>query len=369
MKILYDHQIFTQQHYGGISRYFFELIRRFDGIENSCEVATLFTENAYYNNNYDPKLKSFFPNKNFKGKSRFISTANQYVSNHKISNGNYDVFHPTYYDKYFLNGGNKEKRPFVVTFYDMIHEKFCGQFESLKNDTKIFYQKKELLEKSSKVIAISETTKNDIMEFFDVDAGKIDVVYLGSSLECFDISSKPLIAEDYILFVGNRSEYKNFSFFIITMAELLIDNNLKVVCAGGGDFTLEELNVLASLKLENRVVYKKIIDDKILSNYYAHALFFCFPSLYEGFGIPVLEAFASSCPLLLSNGGSLPEVGGDAAVYFDPTVADSLKSAASKLINDESLRRSIKEKGKLRLDQFSWDKTFQDHLKVYESVI
>ncbi|GAA3779478.1 glycosyltransferase family 1 protein [Flavobacterium ginsengiterrae] len=367
MKILYDHQIFTQQKYGGISRYFFELIKRFDGINNSCEVATLLTENAYYNNKFDPKVKSFFSGTNFKGKSRIVNSVNKHCSKSKISKGNYDVFHPTYYDKYFLE--SSKELPFVVTFYDMIHEKFSGQFESLRRDGEIFEQKKKLLEKSSKVIAISETTKNDIMEFFDVDAAKIDVVYLGNSLQNFDVGNKPLIEEDYILFVGNRSEYKNFNFFITAIAELLIENNLKVVCAGGGDFTAEEIQHLRLLKLEDKVVFKKIINDNVLSNYYIHALFFCFPSLYEGFGIPVLEAFACGCPILLSNGGSLPEVGGDAAVYFDPNLADSLKIAASTLIKNESLRNSLKIRGIKRLELFSWNKTFKDHLSVYESVV
>lgn len=366
MKILYDHQIFTAQKYGGISRYFFELIKRFDGIDDSCDVAIDFTNNAYYNKDFNPKLSKGFPNFHFRGKGRITKFFNERKSLQAISSGNFDVFHPTYYDNYFLD--RLKDKPLVVTFHDMIHEKFANQFK-FKDGTVIFNRKKNFLEKSSKIIAVSETTKKDILEYFDIDPSKIEVVYLGNSLENFDVGNQRLVNEDYILFVGNRGEYKNFTFFVSSMAQFLIDNNLKLICAGGGDFSPQEIILIQSLKLENRVVFKKTINDNMLANYYTHALFFCFPSLYEGFGIPVLEAFACGCPALLSNGGSLPEVGGDAAVYFDPTSMDSLKTEVHKLLNDEQLRKTLKEKGRERLPKFSWDKTFQQHLEVYKSVI
>jgi glycosyltransferase involved in cell wall biosynthesis len=367
MKIQYDHQIFTQQQYGGISRYFYELIKRFDGNEDSCKVATMFSENAYYNKNFNPELNGLLPDFHFKGKGRIMAYFNKKKSLKDVQNADFDVFHPTYYDDYFVN--KLRGKPFVVTFYDMIHEKFSSQFESLRSDTKIFDGKKRLLEHSSKIIAISETTKKDIIEIFDVDSSKIDVVYLGNSLQYFDKGDNRLVEEDYILFVGNRTIYKNFIFFVTAIAPLLIDNNLKLICAGGGNFSQEELDLLKRLKVEERVVFKQIVNDDVLANYYSNAVFFCFPSLYEGFGIPVLEAFACGCPALLSTGGSLPEIGADAALYFDPTNPDSLEKVAIKLISDRSLRQSLKEKGYSRLKEFSWDKTFQDHLNVYQSII
>jgi glycosyltransferase involved in cell wall biosynthesis len=367
MKILYDHQIFTTQQYGGISRYFFELIKRFDGVEHSCDVATHYTDNAYYNKEFNSKLNRILPNSHFRGKKRITDYLNEKKSISKIKKGDFNVLHPTYYDDYFLE--IIKKRPFVVTFYDMIHEKFSNKYESLKSDTKIFDNKKRLLEYSNKIIAISETTKKDIIELFDVDSSKIDVVYLGDSLHDFDIENKRLINEDYLLFVGNRENYKNFIFFISGIGQLLIDNNLKLICAGGGDFSIQEISLIKSLKLENLVVTKKIVNDNVLANYYANALFFCFPSLYEGFGIPVLESFACGCPILLSSGGSLPEVGGDAAYYFDPTDAESLRESAEELINNQVLRQNLKEKGFKRLEQFSWDKTYEETLEVYKSVI
>ena len=367
MRILYDHQVFSIQKYGGASRYFYELMKRFNGNIHSCKVATVFSENVYYNKDFNTGLNKLLPDFHFKGKGKFMAYFNKKKSFKVIKNGDFDVFHPTYYDNYFLDKINK--KPFVVTFHDMIHEKLSNQFVSLKLDTKIFDNKRRLLEQSNKIIAVSETTKKDIIEYFDVDSSKIEVIYLGNSLQNFETGHNRLVLEDYILFVGNRAIYKNFIFFVNTIAKLLISCNLKLICAGGGNFTQDELTLFHKLKLKDRVIFKQIVNDNILANYYYHALFFCFPSLYEGFGIPVLESFACGCPALLSIGGSLPEIGGDAALYFDPTNSDSLEQAATKLINSQSLRQSLKEKGRIRLKEFSWDNTFEDHLNVYRSII
>lgn len=367
MKILYDHQIFTQQKYGGISRYFFELIRRFGGGVNSCEVATLFSDNAYYNKVFNPQLNKILPTFDFIGKPKITRSLNFGKSIIKVKNGNFDVFHPTYYNDYFLKSiGNK---PFVVTFYDMIHEKFGDQYSELSNDKQAFEFKKSVAQRANKIIAISKTTKNDIIEIYGIDEEKIDVVYLGNSLEMNIGDTYKFVDENYILFVGNRSIYKNFVGFVTAISSLLINNNLKLVCAGGGDFSPSEIDFIHKMGMKENIILIKNINDEILSNLYRNALFFVFPSLYEGFGIPVLESFASACPILLSNGGSLPEVGGDAALYFDPTDAHSIYTATDQLINDMALREALVQKGTTRLSKFSWDNTFKETLNVYESLV
>jgi glycosyltransferase involved in cell wall biosynthesis len=367
MKIQFDHQIFTNQQYGGISRYFHELIKRFDGLENISNVSTLFSNNAYYNEEVNSKVKPFFPKSSFRGKGRIMYSLNQQVSKSAIGKGDYDVLHPTYYDTYFLK--TIKSKPFVVTFYDMIHEKFENQFSDLKQDKTIYNNKKLLLEHSSRIIAISESTKRDIIEIFNVDEAKIEVVYLGNSLKNPVDDSARIIEYDYILFVGNRGGYKNFELFMTSIADLLKGHAIRLVCAGGGLFTIDEMRMIKKLDLEPFIEFKKIINDSALANFYRNALFFSFPSLYEGFGIPVLESFACNCPALLSNGGSLPEIGGDAAAYFDPTDSQSIYTSVSNLINTKSLRQTLKENGVIRLKEFSWDKTFADTLDVYKSIL
>ena len=367
MKILFDHQIFTQQRYGGISRYFFELIKRFDTVNNSCKVATLYTDNAYYNKNFNHDLNRILPEGNFRGKSRITSLLNARKSILEINRGNFDVFHPTYYNDYFLR--NIGEKPFVVTFYDMIHEKFANEYPELSNDISTYQFKKSVAERANRIIAISETTKNDIVDIYGIKKEKIDVVYLGNSLVNNLDDLDTIIQGDYILFVGNRNLYKNFNRFLTVASNLLLSNNLKLVCAGGGAFLNDEIEFIKNMGLKASIILVEKIDDKILSNLYKNALFFVFPSLYEGFGIPVLESFACNCPTLLSNGGSLPEIGGDGALYFDVNDDESLYKSISTLIDDESLRNELCEKGSNRMQYFSWDNTFNDTLNVYNKII
>jgi glycosyltransferase involved in cell wall biosynthesis len=252
MKVLFDDQIFTLQEYGGISRYFYELIKR--GVkENDLEVnvSLKLSNNAYLNKNTYPGLHSFYPHKNIKGKFHFIKWVNQTVSNRAVKRGKYDVFHPTYYDTAFLKHLPAGK-PFTVTFLDMIHEKLSHKDEQLAIDKTIYNNKKLLLERASKVIAISESTKNDIIEIFGVEKDRIEVIYLGSSFSAEVATDKRIIDAPYVLFVGNRAGYKNFQFFLKAVVPVLTDNKeLKVVCAGGRSFNADEMALIEELKLSD----------------------------------------------------------------------------------------------------------------------
>lgn len=369
MKVLFDDQIFTLQEYGGISRYFYELIKR--GVEENdldVNVSLKLSNNAYLNKNTYPGLHSFYPHKNIKGKFHFIKWVNQTVSNRAVKKGKFDVFHPTYYDTAFLKHLPAGK-PFTATFLDMIHEKLSHKDEQLAIDKTIYNNKKLLLERASRVIAISESTKNDIIEIFGVDKDRIEVIYLGSSFSAEQATDKRIIDSPYILFVGNRAGYKNFHFFLKAVVPVLTDNKeLKVVCAGGRQFSADEKVLIEELKLSDRVIYKDI-EDKTLANFYKYAEAFVFPSLYEGFGIPVLEAFACGCPCLLSNTSSLPEVGGDAALYFDPLDADSLRTSLSTVLNNKDVRNNLVEKGLIRQQLFSWNKMYTQTIEFYKSLL
>lgn len=365
MKVTYDHQIFTLQEYGGISRYFYELLKRFEVSDSTFNVATLYSNNEYLKSVTNVQSNSFLGNVRFRGKGRLLQFINSQYSSYKIRQSDFDVLHPTYYDPYVLK--NIGSKPFVITLHDMIHEKFSSRFKEIA-DPKLFERKKQLLENASKIIAVSESTKRDIIDYFGVSKSSIEVVYLGNSLISSSPNEVPIIKDSYILYVGIRSAYKNFLFFLKTVSDLLVSNDLKLVCAGGGPFTDEEKKAIKNLNLSAIVMYVHFNEDRVLSNLYSNAICFVFPSLYEGFGIPVLESFACRCPIITTTGGSLPEVAGDAAVYFSPDDPESLHKAVSSVINDCELRDEMRNRGEERLKLFSWDITFSKTLKIYSSL-
>ncbi len=226
------------------------------------------------------------------------------------------------------------------------------------------------MSRAAKVIAISESTKTDLIEIFDVDASKIEVIYLASAL-VNDPASEASIScpEKYLLFVGRRGGYKNFATFFEAAIELLKnDSDLYIVCAGGGRFTSAEVGLFNSTGLASRIVQYDI-SDSTLAQLYRSAQCFVFPSLYEGFGIPVLEAFSCGCPLLCSNVSSLPEIAGGAALLFDPHSPESIYAALTQVLNSASLQQQLRDAGHLREKQFSWEKTARDTKKLYQNVV
>ena len=247
----------------------------------------------------------------------------------------------------------------------MIHEKFSDYFP--KND-RTTEKKKILVEKSSKIIAISESTKNDLCKIFKVNPEKVSVVYLATSFE--SIESEPLksIPQNYILFVGARGGYKNFNFMIEAIADILKRDGIFLICAGGGKFKKEEIELFSKFGID-KMVMQTTVSDSELKFLYQNAIAFIFPSLYEGFGIPILEAFSCGCPVILSNTSSFPEVAKDAGFYFDPYSLDSIKNAVKKIIYDNELREKLIARGYERLKFFSWEKTAKETLKIYKEIL
>lgn len=175
--------------------------------------------------------------------------------------------------------------------------------------------------------------------------------------------------ENFILYVGKRNTYKNFLFLIEAFNTLAATNRtLALVCAGGGKFTREEQRKIAKYHLTGRITHVQV-DDTALSYLYTKAQAFVFPSLYEGFGIPILEAFACGCPAVLSKKSSLPEVGGDAARYFDPENAESLVATLAEVLEDKKLSGSLRIKGFERIKLFSWEKTASMTIETYRKAV
>lgn len=366
MKVLYDYQIFVIQRYGGISRYFCELMKcwRKNG-EVDGRVAALLSNNEYLHDAGLGRFWRFSPERYFKGRDFILINLNRALSLAALRRQNFDLFHPTYYDPYFLR--HLGRKPFVLTVHDMTHERFPEMFSS---DDPTREWKRLLVERAARIIAISGHTRDDLVAQYGVDPAKIRVIHHGPTLSP-DAPAKPSLGLPgrYLLYVGDRREYKNFTAFVEAVAPLLHeDRQLEIVCTGGGLFKAGEVDLFDRLGIAGRVRQFSVADD-FLAGVYRNARALVFPSLYEGFGFPVLEAFACGCPAALSNAGALPEVAGEAAVYFDPRDRASMLDAMQRACYDEVLREDLKRKGMSRLANFSWERTAAATKAVYWEIL
>ena len=367
MKVLYDHQCFVQQQFGGVSRYHYQLIKELNKLQDvEATLSLKYSNNFYINEDNGFDVKKFFPNYKFYFKRTILDYINRFYTNRDLESGDYDIFHPTYFNPYFLKHLNN--KPFVLTVYDSIHEKYP---EIINSIDKTLENKKLLLSKAGLILAISNSTKNDLISLYNIPAEKIEVVYLAASINksLASSNSKLSLPEKYILFVGNRDFYKNFYNFILAVESLLKEHkDLLLICAGGGIFTNEEKKLFHSKELENKIMHKGA-DDVMLANLYSNALAFIFPTLYEGFGIPALEAMNCDCPVIMSNTSSLPEVGGEAAIYFDPNNIDDMREKIKLVIINKDLRNEIILKAKTQRQKFSFEKTAIKTLEVYKRLL
>ena len=366
MKILFDDQVFTNQKYGGISRYFVNLYEKINQYtEHSADISVKRSDNEHLQS-LEPHKRNLFTTKKSLllqdiGK-RFSGSLNRRFSIKYIEKGQYDVFHPTYFSPYVLD---HIKKPFVLTVYDMIHEHFPKHFPN--NSTSA--HKKQLCEHAAHIIAISHSTKKDLIELFGIPEGKVSVVHLAGALNpsSTDIES-PDLPEKYILFVGNRDFYKNFKCLYLAMRPMLQkDKDLHLVCTGP-EFNDAEVERFSKDGIQDQITHK-FVDDSTMYSFYNNAIAFVFPSLYEGFGIPVLESFSAQCPAILCSTSSLSEIGGNAALYFNGNDHEELRESIIKVISDNAFREKLVADGLKRLNDFSWSKTASETLAVYEKCI
>lgn len=273
----------------------------------------------------------------------------------------FDVFHPTYYDPYFLP--YLREKPYVVIVPDMTHEVFPYMFGDAET---ISRNKALIMEGAAKIITPTESTKRDIINLGGIDASKIVIIPLATSLTPTTARSCDL-PEEYILFVGNRQIYKNFGMFA-RVAALLMKNNkdMHLVCAGGGAFSRGEINLFNLLGIGTMVRYHAIHGD--LAEVYCRARVFVFPSLYEGFGVPTLEAMSCGCPVCCSNTSAFPEVGGNAAYYFNPYNAEDMRASIEYLLKHPDYCRYQTERGYNHAAKFSWKNTRELTSDVYRAV-
>jgi glycosyltransferase involved in cell wall biosynthesis len=231
--------------------------------------------------------------------------------------------------------------------------------------------KKQVLSRADKILAVSHNTKADLVDHYNIPEERITVTYLASSLKSTNINPNNQSQQGarFFLYVGARNLYKNFPDFVKALAPLIKTRaDLYLYCAGGGRFNRDELSLFAELKITNKVKIHSG-SDEILKELYSSAVALFYPSLYEGFGIPLLEAMNCGCPIATSNISSLPEVGGNAALYFDPLNKEEMLGVAERLVNDNEMRLSLIQKGYERAKEFSWEKTARETYLVYKAMI
>lgn len=358
LKIFYDYQILCGQKYGGVSRYYYDLICNIEDQKLAEPTIQCFcSRNKYFEEYFHKKSSEYHWTIGL-----IIQLINKLLTHKKLRRG-YDIIHPTFYDPYVLKRKNGHV---VVTVYDMIHELFPDLFSSHDHEAE---NKKKLLYQADHIIAISESTKRDILKLYpDIPADKISVIYIGSSFKYEEkIPEEISLPDKYVLFVGRRESYKNFERFFEAMKTLLDqDPKLHVLCIGGGAFNEKEKEQIG--EYADRVMQLNA-NDSVLAYAYSHAQCFVFPSLYEGFGIPTLEAFTCNCPVVLSNTSSMPEVGGDAVVYFDPENTEDIEAGIKRVLDDQELRKQMKQKGRKQLEKFSWPEIAQQMVSCYQQVV
>lgn len=364
VKVLFDHQTFSLQRYGGISRYFSNIVKELNGrTDFECKVGVVHSRNHYLETRekiltgklWNSLLKSDYGKRDYK--------VNGYYCEYLLKKGDFDIFHPTYYDPYYAI---KVRKPVVLTVHDMTHERLPEYFWAMNPLT---HQKRLSIERADKIIAISQATKNDILRYSNADPKKIEVIYHGIDI-CSPLKLKTVagIPDNYLLFVGDRSGYKNFYIFIKAFKELSVKYpELEVILTGGGPLGIADLELFYRLGLQSRIRHLQVTDDE-LNFLYQKASVFVYPSLNEGFGLPILEAGKAGCPMVLSDIDCFREIAQDSALFFDPFDVQALINAIESILTDSSLRLDLIAKSAKRLECFPIEKSVKETLDLYRTL-
>jgi len=364
MKIAYDYQTFTQQSYGGISRYYVRLAEEL--IARGKDV------NIFAPYHCNKLLESLPPsvlhgNRVSSGFSKPVALVmlmiNHIKSKGAIRKWNPDILHETYFS---IKSTAPKNCPTVVTVYDMIHEKFPSYFNRF-DPTSTWKQK--AVKRADHIICISESTRKDLLELFPALEAKVSVVHLGfTTSPIVQLQSKN--SKPYLLYVGTRNGHKNFSLLLESLASSpRLLSAFDLIAFGGGVFSRSELAQINRLGFQKTQIRQVGGSDDILTSHYKNAAAFVYPSLYEGFGLPPLEAMAQSCAVVSSNTSSMPEVIGDAGEFFDPTSMQQMAIAIENVVFSSSRKEELILKGKKRLELFTWNNCAENTLNIYNRLV
>lgn len=363
--LVFDHQIFSMQKFGGVSRYFSELINwisQFPDIKTRV-LSPVFV-NAYLRsmNNANADVSGYYiprpPNS-----ARLIRNLNAPLVAGLMHIRPPQIVHETYYFPFKLA---PRRTCTVITVHDMIHERFPKQFSPFDPTRK---NKSRAIKRADHIICVSKNTRNDLLETFDLEPSKVSVTHLASSLNRKKQTPFSL-SRPFLLFVGQRSGYKNFSNLLTGFSRSpWLRGNFALVCFGGGACTASEHSLIRRSGLRVDQVLFLSGDDCSLAGTYAGASALVYPSLYEGFGIPIVEAMGLGCPVACADASSLPEIAGDAAVYFDPNDSESITETLESLLGSSKRLKTLSDSGRIRAKDFSWERCAMETCGVYRSLL
>jgi glycosyltransferase involved in cell wall biosynthesis len=372
MKIAFDSQIFTTQRYGGVSRY---LVRLAESLIQSGHEAKVFGK---WHINYhlaeseglaDARMRRIlkYPWRTRRGLHHY----NDFVASRRMSAWPADIVHESYFGERAVG---PKGLPRVCTVHDMIDERMPDLFGDRTRATEL---KRKAVMRSDHIICISKQTKEDLIELFGVEEERISVVYHGS--EWLSSTSSKLVegscrqSEDqtkpYFLYVGQRGHYKNFKVLVQAFgASPTFKNDFQIKLFGGPELGKEEFRMLEQMGVSSAAITHESGSDLDLARLYRNAVALVYPSTYEGFGLPPLEAMTQGCPVIASSSAPMPEIIGPAAEYFDPNSADDHLRALNRVAFSTARRQELIELGHARAKEFSWRRCGLETLKVYRTI-
>jgi glycosyltransferase involved in cell wall biosynthesis len=363
VRILYDGEIYTGQPAGGINRYFANIISRLPSNFSPTLTTTTIRENNFPSH---PGLKTFlYPRHGFKP-GRVSYWLEKYYFRY-VTSFEYDLVHPTYYWLLTRYDMSKLKKPIVLTVHDMIHEVFADQIDPNQH---ISEQKKKAILSAQALICVSENTKRDLLIRYPIPEEKITVIYHASEIDITMSYNETLVPDSpYFLYVGGRIGYKKFTSLLAAFAKLVSKVTNLSLCIVGSPLTSAERKLVSDLGLNEFIKYYHYPSDCHLAKLYRCSLAFVYPSLYEGFGIPLLEAMSCGTVVIAAKTSSIPEVVGEAGLYFDPHTVNELVDLMLFVLENSAERECLIQKGFDRAKCFSWDKTASQTIEVYQKLL
>jgi glycosyltransferase involved in cell wall biosynthesis len=249
----------------------------------------------------------------------------------------------------------------------MIHELFADETLGARQTTRA---KRAAVNRADHVICISETTRQDLVNLFGVDPARTSVVHLGFSLTAEPKTPEvnPSKQRPTLLYVGHRTGYKNFATLLQAYGNSSTLREFALIAFGGHPPLPDERAEMERLGVADRVRFESGSDRELAAHYRA-ATAFIYPSKYEGFGIPPLEAMSYGCPVVCSNAGSIPEVVGEAGIYFDPNNPEELRTALERVATTQNVQADLRARGYARLAEFSWDKCAAETARIYCEIL